>query len=584
MQPVYMRSSIKSVLPAWVFCIILVAACGILYAHTASYAYTDLDDTIFIREFEQYNRQDASYLQSFRRGVFSDSSDTYYRPLLLASFVFDRHREGKLSTTLHSEALRNDSISTYHITNIVLHGVAVLLLFFLLRLMWCNNTVSFVISVIFAVHPALVQAVVWIPGRNDSLLAVFIFSFLLSAFHAVEKHRVALYPLQFLCLLGALFTKETGIIAAPMALFILVYFHGMTVRDRRLWYLGATWVVALAVWLGVRSSASVMNQDIAPGALVGGFIERLPLIIQYLGKVLLPFNLAVVPYQDQTTVWFGVGALGIIAAVILWSREKQWRGLITGAAWFLVFLLPALIVPKSLNNEAYEHRLYVPMVGILFLLAQTDLTRRFNERKLLLGAVPLCAALFVASYLRTDLFSNRIVFWESAVATSPASPFTTMMLGSRCMLDASKPRPTEGERLIRASYAMDSNRKYINYYMALLLWNREKIRESEPFLEKELTYNPQWAELTFRLARCAIERGDLMKGKMMLERNYALNPMDEQGANNLLMVCCDVGRFDEAKSYADRITASGVSVPKALLDRIAAGAASAAPTAPSAPR
>ncbi|MFM8439231.1 MAG: tetratricopeptide repeat protein, partial [Candidatus Kapaibacterium sp.] len=66
-------------------------------------------------------------------------------------------------------------------------------------------------------------------------------------------------------------------------------------------------------------------------------------------------------------------------------------------------------------------------------------------------------------------------------------------------------------------------------------------------------------------------RGDLAKGKRMLERNYALNPMDEQGANNLLMVCCDIGRFDEAKSYADRIQASGIPVPRGLLERIAAG-------------
>jgi hypothetical protein len=230
MQAVYMHSSIKSILPAWVYCLILVAACGVLYLHTTSYGYTELDDSIFIREFEQYNKQDSSYVHSFRRGVFSETSDTYYRPLLLASFVFDRHREGKLQSTLHSESAATDSISTYHLSNVLLHGIAVLLLFFLLRLMRCNNSVAFVIAVIFAVHPALVQAVAWIPGRNDSLLAVWIFSFMLSAFAAAEKHRVPLYVVQFLCLLAAFFTKETAVIAAPMALFILVSFHGLPLR------------------------------------------------------------------------------------------------------------------------------------------------------------------------------------------------------------------------------------------------------------------------------------------------------------------------------------------------------------------
>jgi uncharacterized membrane protein len=566
-----MRSSIKSILPAWVYCLILVAACGVLYLHTTSYGYTDLDDSIFIREFEQYNKQDSSYVHSFRRGVFSETSDTYYRPLLLASFVFDRHREGKLQSTLHSDSATTDSISTYHVSNVLLHGIAVLLLFFLLRLMRCNNSIAFVIAVIFAVHPALVQAVAWIPGRNDSLLAVWIFSFMLSAFAAAEKHRVPLYVVQFLCLLAAFFTKETAVIAAPMALFILLYFHGLPLRDRRVLILAGTWVLASAVWLAVRTKATVLNQDIQTQALLGGFVERLPLILQYLGKILLPFNLAVVPYQDQTTIWYGVASVALIAAVVGWSRVKQWRPMITGAVWFIVFLLPALIVPKSLNNEAYEHRLYVPMIGILFLLAQTDLTRRFNERKVLVAAVPLCAALFVMSYLRTDLFSNRIVFWESAVATSPKSAFTTMMLGSRYFLDKTNPRVQEGRKLIEQSYSIDPNIKYINYYMALLLWNSDKIQESEPYLQKELKFNPQWAELYFRLARCALDRRDLASAKKMLERHYELNPMDEMGNNNLLLICCDIGRYDEANAYAQRMAAGGFMVPQPMLDRIASG-------------
>ena len=568
MQTLYMRSSIKSIVPSWVYPVILMLACLVLYTHTASYSYTELDDSIFIREFEQYNKQDSSFAHSFKRGVFSDSSDTYYRPLLLASFVLDRHLEGKRSQTLHREKDPGDTIAVYHRTNIILHCLAVLLLFALLHLLRLNSTASFLVSVVFAVHPALVQAVAWIPGRNDTLLAMFSFAFLLSSLFTIEKQRYALLPVQFLLLLCALFTKETGIIIAPLAVVILTLLHGMRWNDKRLWYHVPVWGAAVLVWFFVRSSATVQNQDISAGTLVGGFLERLPLIIQYFGKIILPVNLAVVPYQDQTSIVFGLLSLGIVGAIVMWTREIPWRAILTGVVWYIVFLLPALIVPKTLNNETYEHRLYLPIVGILFMLVNTDLVRRFNERRVLLTAVPLCAALFFASYQRTNLFSDKITFWESAVATSPTSAFTTMMLGARYILDPVNPRPQQGSALIRQSYAIDSGAKYINYYMALLLWNDNTTVAAEPFLERELVHNPAWAELYFRLARCAIERGDLLKAKRMLERHFELNPYDEQGANNLLMICVDTGSMFEARRYADRITALGVPVPQALLDKV----------------
>jgi tetratricopeptide (TPR) repeat protein len=107
--------------------------------------------------------------------------------------------------------------------------------------------------------------------------------------------------------------------------------------------------------------------------------------------------------------------------------------------------------------------------------------------------------------------------------------------------------------------------------MALLLWNNDKIQESEPYLQKELKFNPQWAELYFRLARCALDRRDLASAKNMLERHYELNPMDDMGNNNLLLMCCDIGRYDEANAYAQRMAAGGFAVPQPMLDRIASG-------------
>ncbi len=561
----------KSIFPWWSYCVALLGISLALSLHTASFSYTDLDDTIFIREFENFNRQDTAYAKSFKRGVFNDSNDTYFRPFLLSSFVFDRHREGRLNMLLHVEDQTNDSIAAYHWTNIVAYVLSVLLLFFVFRNLKCSNNLSFILSGLFAVHPVLVQAVGWIPGRNDSILAVFVFAFLINAIVYMRTQQPLLLVTQMLLLLGAMFSKETGLIAAPMCLLVLMVLHRVSWKDKHLWLASLSWLLAILVWLFIRSTATVKNQDIGFTALLANFIERTPLILQYLGKILLPINLAVVPYQDQTSIIPGLISLLIIAALLFFSREKDWRSWSVGIAWYLIFLLPVLVVPKTLNNEAYEHRLYLPLVGILLLLGTTDLVRRFSEMKVIIASSILCVALFVMSYSRSELFSDRIKFWESAVSTAPQSAYCNMMLGARYVMDKVHPRRPEGEALIRKAYAIDSSQKYLNYYMGKILWDHDSVAQSEAYFRRELALNPQWAELYFRLARCVIERKQLEEGIGLLKKHYEINPTDKQGVNNLLMVYVEAGRWSEARDFYRRVQRDGQTVQKELVAHIDEG-------------
>ncbi len=551
------------VIPLWAYIVALVAMSTALYLHTNSYSYTELDDSIFIREFESYNRADSNYVHSFKRGVFNETGDTYYRPLLLNSFVFDRQAEGHTSSTLHAEG-SNDSIERYHWTNLILHLVALVLLFFVLQTLRISNTLSFVICSIVAVHPALVQAVSWIPGRNDTMLAVFVYIFMLSALRFAGNQRWWLLLIQGCALLLAMFSKETALISAPLVFFLLVFQQKISWKHSSLWLLTLSWFMVGGIWFYFRSNATVQNQDISLGAFLGSFVERLPLVLQYLGKILLPFNLAVVPYQEQTSLLFGLVALVLLAVLVWLSRQQDWTMMITGLVWFAFFILPVLLVPKSLNKEAYEHRLYVPMVGILMLLVHTDAVKRLSEKRILLGTAILIVALFSMSYLRTDLFSNRIAFWESAVRTAPESAYCNMMLGARYVLDKTNPRRAEGEALINKAYALDSTEKYVNYYVGLLYWDRGSILASEPYFQRETLKNPYWPELYFRLARCAIERRDLVKGREYLERHFVLNPHDAQGINNLLMVLLDSKLYQRADEIAKQVRANGDVVPPSM--------------------
>ena len=97
--------------------VILAAIVAFLYMGSLNFGYTDLDDTIFIKETQAYNEQFSNLLHSFHRGVFSESNDTYYRPLLLDSYVINN-------------ALSETDVKGYHAMNLLFHLLSVLLLLF----------------------------------------------------------------------------------------------------------------------------------------------------------------------------------------------------------------------------------------------------------------------------------------------------------------------------------------------------------------------------------------------------------------------------------------------------------------------
>src|SRR5437879_296672 len=74
-----------------------------------------------------------------------------------------------------------------------------------------TDFVAFLSALIFVVHPVLTQAVVWIPGRNDSLLAVFGLLSILCFIKYAEEGKLSQLLLHFLFLIISLLTKETAI-------------------------------------------------------------------------------------------------------------------------------------------------------------------------------------------------------------------------------------------------------------------------------------------------------------------------------------------------------------------------------------
>ncbi len=530
--------------------ILLVVAVIVVYFSSFSFGLTELDDIIFIREFHEYNENLSNLITSFHRGLFDAVKDPYYRPLFMDSMILN-----------YLASDHGQNIVSYHVINVLLHLGSVLLLFKLFGKLGIKELTSFILCLLFAIHPVLSQAVAWIPGRNDTLLAIFILSFFLQSISYANTENIKHLLLSTLFLLLAFFTKETAVFAAPAAFTILVLILNKNWKSKNNIIQYGAWVGCFLVWYLMRASATIKT-NISPAQVAHDFIPRLPLIIQYLGKVFLPFNLSVFPTQQDTVYYFGIAAVLIVAAIIYLNKERNIKIVLGGLAIFLLFLLPVLLVPNNLNEQSFEHRLYLPVIGILILLSQSSLFyNKLTEKNMFTGGIIVAVVFAGLNFAHQKNFSDPIAFWTSATETSPNSAYANMMLAAR--LEDNQ----QSFKLFRKAYALNPKEKYLNYYYGVMLQKQDSVMQSEQYLLTEKNTSGYY-ECDFYLARVAMEKKDFPAAISYLVTYIKTDVANKIANTNLLLLYLDTNQPEKAKEHVKSMITKGVEVPQALRQRL----------------
>jgi len=526
----------------------LIAVVIVVYAGSFSSGFTELDDTIFINERQDYNSDISNLGTSFERGVFDATKDTYYRPLLLDSFVLNHQISGT-------------SIKGYHVVNILLHIIAVLLLFALLKRTGIVPLHAFLLSILFAVHPVLSQAVSWIPGRNDSLLGIFCFAFMLLSIRYLQSGKWIFALCQFIFLLAALFTKETAVFIPPAFFLLLLLLPNLTWRHKRNIILYVTWVVAVIIWYVMRSNATLQNEPLDAAEMVKTFFGRCLISVQYLGKIILPFNLSVFPMMEETSYIFGIAALLLLGLLIYFSKERNNKIILAGFGWFLLMLFPAFLLPASLNNQDFEHRLYVPLFGILLVLGQTALFKNLKTTPTILTVISICIVFSIINIRHQQNFKDPVTFWTSAVHSTPNSAYATMMLAAR--IDETD--PAGADSLLLKAWQLNPTEKYVNYYLGKMYIDKDSFRLAEQYLLAELDISAYY-ETYFHLSRIEFEKNNIEGSIRYMEKYLEADPGDEQAMNNYILLLVQSGQVEKAKAYVRQKQKEGFVFPSDLPD------------------
>ena len=138
-------------------CAVLAGITWLVFGQTVAHQFVTYDDPQYVYENASVaaGLSPESVLWAFTHTVGGN-----WHPLTVISHMLDCQLYG-LKPAGH------------HFTNVLLHTIAVILLFLVLRRMTGTLWQSAFVAALFAIHPLHVESVAWISERKDLLSAVF---------------------------------------------------------------------------------------------------------------------------------------------------------------------------------------------------------------------------------------------------------------------------------------------------------------------------------------------------------------------------------------------------------------------------
>lgn len=287
-------------------------------------------------------------------------SSMFFRPVGFATLFLDYHVWGL-------EAFG------YHLTNLLLHLISVIGVYFLCKGLGLDKETSAVSSLVFSILPIQPEAVVWIASRFDLTATCLIIWAIVLYLKFRRTGRRWPYILALLLSFIAMLTKENAFMA-PLLLLSLEYFATpkREVRSAIPPLLGFTLLAAATFgyrWVALGGIGGYADRNGNSAAYNLGFKTIEGLFLQAPSQLLLGFNWYA-PDVAWAAVFASLAAAVMIVLALFYKPSQSSRGVIRFClVWILIGYLPAhfltLIGPGLTNSRV----LYLSSVGLAILLA-----------------------------------------------------------------------------------------------------------------------------------------------------------------------------------------------------------------------
>ncbi|MDR3746632.1 MAG: tetratricopeptide repeat protein [Acidobacteriota bacterium] len=471
-----------------------------------------------------------------------------------------------------------------HATNLVLHVVNVVLLFWVLWRATAYAGRSLMVAALFALHPINVESVAWIAERKN-LLSMLFFLLALGAYRWYARQPgIVRYLVVALWFALGLMAKPQ-VITLPLVLLLWDYWplERMAMRDTPAsvpeMYPRKTfrWLVGEKVPLLALSAASAVitmraqrlgggiNPDVALSSRLANAVVS---YARYLGQAFWPTHLAIfypLPKTSPAAVIVAGSALLLVVISALAIAARKHSYLLVGWLWFLGTMVPMIGLVQVGRQARADRYAYLPFIGLFLMLcwgaADWALTRKITVPRQVGVGTAVLLVLAAVTHRQISCWDNNVQLWTHTLQVTGDNYIAEDYLGKA--LEAEGRTREAMPHFVRATEIEPS---FVFPYISVAIYEHQqgKFQQALESYQKviSLTQNDvlHFAEVRHRvfanMASAYVGLGDWPHAKDSLELAVSLNPDNAEEWTNLGILAertGDVTRAIQAFSHAAEI-------------------------------
>jgi tetratricopeptide (TPR) repeat protein len=415
-------------------------------------------------------------------------------------------------------------------------------------------------ALLFVAHPVQIQAVTYVVQRMTSLATLFYLGAILlwlrggsaSSAGARAVWRGAAVAAGLL----ALGSKEIAV-ALPAALWLI---HGLFISD-----LGRDWLRRSAPWALAAALASLAALAFAaagPGWALHDFgpwervLSQPRVLLFYLSLVALPlpsrlnllheFEPSRALFDPPATLVAAIAVAVLLAAALLAARRFRFAAF--ALLWFL--LHSALEASPLPLRMAFEHRLYLPLVGFAVALP-VGLAALLGARGAAAVAAVAITALAGATFARNQVWSDATRLRVDTAQKSP-NDWLAQLLGASALAESG--RPDEALALLARVSELEPASPRPHNLRGALLRSQGRLPEALAAFEQAMALDAADPLARAEAARVAAALGDWERAAGLFEASFARSP-DERVLVELADVLVRQGELEQALALYDNAAA-----------------------------
>lgn len=513
-----------------ILCILMWTVTAAAYCQVANNGFISLDDARYVIDNSMV--KGGFTLESIRWALTTRTDGNWF-PLTWLSYTLD-------------VSLAGSSARTIHISNLVYHLLNSSLLFAVLFRMTGAVYRSFMVALLFAIHPLHVESVAWVSERKDVLSTFFLLLTMLAYTRYSAKRNLFWYGLSLALFACGLMSKSM-LVSTPLLLLLLDFWplQKYSSFGSRAFVVSALEKIPfliLALFSAI-STYNFQNNAITPYAVSSLFTNIKNAAVSYLlyiYKTFVPLKLAVLyPFDANISMLNFVAAsvvLIVVSVLVLVNRNKR-PYFMVGWYWFIVALVPVIGIVRVGDQSMADRYTYIPHIGLFIVLvwavSEFRLVAGFTFKVKFALAVAIFSLLTVLTWNQVGRWRTSESLFSYTVEVTENNWFAMAILGYDYL---ARNELQKAEDMLRRSLAIKPKNPMALYNLGVV---QNKLGNSDAALEqykKAIAIDSRDTMAHYQIGLILLNRGDSKAALEVCDTLKTLDPQISRQLYNFILI------------------------------------------------